>query len=101
QGRYQDALSAAQKGLELSGQSNAALAQLAHVFGRLSRRDEAGTIVKDLERRFENKQADARDIADVYSGLGDKDKAFQWLEKGLEYRSFNMAGLRLAPLLVP
>jgi TolB-like protein/Tfp pilus assembly protein PilF len=101
QGRYQDALTAAQKGLELSGRSNAALAQLGHVYGRFSRRDEAATILKDLETKFENKQADARDIADVYSGLGDKDKAFEWLEKGFEYRSFNMAGLTLDPLLDP
>ena len=100
-GQYQDALTAAQKGLELSGRSNAALAQMGFALGKLGRSEEAKAILKELETKFEAKTADARDIADVYTGLGEKDKAFEWLEKGFRYRSFNIAGLTLDPLLDP
>ena len=101
QGRYQDALTAAQKSVELSGRANASLAQLGYALGRLGRRAEAEAIAKELGAKYENKTADARDVADVYVGLGDNDKAFEWLEKGFAYRSFNLAGLTLDPLLDP
>ena len=99
QGKYDEALAAAQKSIELSNRSNAALSQLGHVYGRLGRTIEAKAVIRELEERFANKQADGRDLAAVYAGLDDKEKAFEWLEKAFGYRSFNLAGLKLEPLL--
>ncbi|HEV8590845.1 MAG TPA: tetratricopeptide repeat protein, partial [Pyrinomonadaceae bacterium] len=101
QGKYDEALAAAQKSIELSNRSNAALSQLGHVYGRLGRKEEAKAIIKELEERFVNKIADGRDLAAVYAGLDDRDKAFEWLEKAFQYRSFNLAGMKLEPLLDP
>jgi len=91
----------AQKSVELSNRSNASLAFLGHVYGRLEQRNEAQSVIKELEDRYAKKEADGRDIAVVYSGLGDKDQAFAWLEKAFQYHSFFLSGLRLEPSLDP
>jgi len=36
-------------------------------------------------------------IALIYAGLGEKDQAFAWLEKGYEERSFQMQWLTVEP----
>ncbi len=99
QGKYGDALAAAEKSIELSGRSNAAQSQLGHVYGRLGRANDARAIIKELEEKFANKTADGRDLAVVYAGLDDKDRAFEWLEKAFAYRSFHLSGMKLEPLL--
>src|SRR6266705_895118 len=99
QGRYDEALAEAQKSTQLSNRSNASLALLGHVYARLGRRTEADAVIKELEKRYADKSADGRDLAVVYAGLDDKDKAFAWLEKAFQYRSFFLTSLRLEPLL--
>ncbi|MDQ3665478.1 MAG: protein kinase [Acidobacteriota bacterium] len=101
QEKYEEALAAAQKSIELSNRSNAALGQLGHVYGRLGRTSEAEAIIKELEEKFANKIADGKDLAVVYAGLDDKDKAFDWLEKAFQYRSFHLTGMKIEPLLAP
>lgn len=85
----------------MSNRSNASLALLGHIYGRLGKQNEAQAIIKELEEKYSNQQADGRDIAVVYVGLDDKDNAFAWLEKAFQYHSFFLAGLRLEPSLDP
>jgi serine/threonine-protein kinase len=99
QNRYTEALAEAQKSIELSNRSNASLAYLGHVYARLGQRNEAQSVIKELEDRHAKQQADGRDLAVVYSGLGDKDQAFAWLEKAFQYHSLFLSGLRLEPAL--
>ena len=37
----------------------------------------------------------------VYIGLGDKDRAFAWLEKAYQERSYFMANLKVRPIAHP
>jgi eukaryotic-like serine/threonine-protein kinase len=99
QGRYAEALAEAQKSLQYSNRSNASLALLGHVYGKLGRRSEAEEVIKELEKRYGDKQADSRDLAIVYCGLDDKDKAFGWLEKASADKSVFLAFLKLEPLM--
>jgi tetratricopeptide (TPR) repeat protein len=101
QGKYDEALAAAQKGVELSSRSNASLAELGHVYGKLGRVKDAQAIIEELERKYEARTADGVDIANVYVGLGDKDRAFEWLEKAFGYHSFTLSTMRISPLLAP
>jgi serine/threonine-protein kinase len=101
QGQNAEALAEAQKSVELSNRSNAALALLGHVYAKSGRRSDAESVIRELEEKYANKIADGRDIAVVYAGLDEKDKAFAWLEKAFHYRSFFLAGLKLEPLLEP
>jgi TolB-like protein len=99
QGRYAEALAEAQRSAQLAGRSNASLALLGHVYARLGQRSETEAVIKELERRYASKEADARDLVVVYAGLDDKEKAFSWLEKAFADRSVFLVFLKLEPLM--
>jgi adenylate cyclase len=101
QGRYAEALTEVQKSVEFANRSNAPLALLGHVYARMGRQSEAEAVIKELEKRFAAKQADGRDLAVVYAGLEDKNKAFEWLEKSFKERGVFLVFLKLEPLLQP
>lgn len=101
QGRYAEALVEAQKSSEAANRSNAPLALLGHIYGKLGRRREAEAVIKELEQRYTDKQADGRDLVIVYVGLDDKEKAFSWLEKAFKDHSVFLAFLKLEPLMEP
>jgi len=101
QGRNEEALAEAQKSVELSNRSNATLALLGHVYGRLGRRSDAEGIIKELEIRQAGRTADGRDIAIAYAGSDDREKAFEWLERAFQEHSVFMAFLNLEPLFEP
>jgi TolB-like protein len=99
QDRLTEALSEAQKSSQFSTRSNASLALLGHTYGKLGRRSEAEAIIKELEKRYTDKEADGRDLVIVYTGLDDKDKAFAWLERAFADHSVFLAFLKLEPLM--
>jgi TolB-like protein len=101
QGKAPEALAEAQKSFQLSNRSNASLALLGHVYARLRRSTDAEGVIKELGQRYTNKEADGRDLAVVYSGFDDKDKAFEWLEKAFGDHSVFLAFLNLEPLMQP
>ena len=99
--RYAEALAEGQKALALSNRSNATLAFLGHIYGRLGKVADAEAVIKELQERYGKQQADGRDLAVVYAGLNDKDQAFAWLEKAFAEHSNFLAILRLEPSLDP
>ena len=99
QGRYDDALAEAQKSVQLTNRWNASLALLGHVYAKLGRRSDAEAVIKELEKRYAEQSADGRDLAIVYAGLDDKDKAFSWLDKAVADRSVILGFMKLEPLL--
>jgi TolB-like protein/lipoprotein NlpI len=101
QGRYDEALAEAQKSVQLANRSNASLALLGYVYGKLNKRADAETVIKELEQRYAQQLADGRDLAVVYAGLDDKDKTFSWLDKAFADRSVILAFMNLEPLLEP
>lgn len=69
----------------------------AYVLGKAGRRAEALERL-DVLRRFSKPQNPAPvRIAMVHIGLGDTDRAFEWLQKGLEARDWQMALLKVEP----
>jgi hypothetical protein len=52
---------------------------------------EARAILKRIEEKYARHEAIGQYLADVYSGLNEKDKAFAWLERDFDQR----AGLRM------
>jgi len=96
---YAEALAETEKSVQLANRSDASLALLGHVYGRLGRRSDADMVIKELEKRYADKLADGRDLAIVYAGLDDKDKTFSWLDKAVTDRSVILAFMKLEPLL--
>jgi len=101
QGRSEEALAEAQRSVQLANKSNASLALLGHVYGKLGRRADAEGVIKELDKRYADKFADGRDLAIVYAGLDDKDKTFSWLDKAAADHSVILAFMKLEPLLEP
>jgi len=76
------------------------LALLGHLYGTLGRVDEAHKILEQLSQLRQQHYIDAYCLAIVYLGLGDRDRALEWLERGYdEHDGFNIGPIRADPLL--
>ena len=80
-GRETESIASLEKGVELSNRAGQNLGGLGYGYGIVGKRAEAFAIVKELEEKYVKKEALGRHIAAAYAGLGDKEKAFEWLEK--------------------
>jgi TolB-like protein/DNA-binding winged helix-turn-helix (wHTH) protein/Flp pilus assembly protein TadD len=83
---YKEAIAELQKAIELSPGSTAFTANLAYAYAVSGMRDEAEKIMKDLKSRSPQSFSNAPEIAMIYVGLGEKDQAMAWLEKGYAER---------------
>ena len=63
------------------------------------KRNEALAVLRELEERYAKQQADGRDIAVFYAGLGEKDQAFAWLEKDFQAHDSSLADIGLETAL--
>lgn len=93
-GMNPDALAAAEKAAEFSNRAGVTLGSVGHVFVLAGDRNRAISIAKELEDKYSRRQASGFDIASVYAGLGDKDKAFEWLEKDFQTRNGKLQQIR-------
>jgi TolB-like protein/tetratricopeptide (TPR) repeat protein len=91
---FPEALAAAEKAVELSKRAGVTLGSAGHVFAVAGERAKAIAIVKELEDKYLRREASGFDIASVYAGLGDKDKAFGWLEKDFGTRNGKLQQIR-------
>jgi TolB-like protein/Tfp pilus assembly protein PilF len=97
-GHKTGAVATAEKAAELTKRANDSLGYLGYVYGTAGKRAEANAVIKELEDRYARKAANGQDVAAVYTGLGDKDKAFEWLEKDFQARSGLLPAIRwMAP----
>ena len=71
---------------------------LGYCYARWGRQEEARSVVADLERLRANSYAQAIALAAVHAGLGDKDRAFEWLERALEEHCGQLAWVRYDPV---
>ncbi len=94
-GRNAEALAQVQKIAELLNGDSIALFNLGYIQAILGNRAEALSIVKKLEEKYVRNQASGADVAAVYVGLGEKDKAFEWLEKDFRSHASSLAHMRL------
>jgi eukaryotic-like serine/threonine-protein kinase len=69
--------------------------ELGYAYAALGRTPEARRMVDKLNQFSKQKFVAADGMAKVYVGLGEKDKAFEWLEEGYERRSIGLGGVDL------
>ncbi len=94
-GRTTEAIATLEKAVELSNR-DVGLSELGYGYGVTGKRAEANAIVKELEEMYARKESNGYYVAGVYAGLGDKDKAFEWLEKDMQTKSGNISNIRWA-----
>jgi TolB-like protein len=73
------------------------LAGLGHVYAVSGKKSEALAVLDELKKLSAQEYVPGPSIALIYAGLGEKDQAFTWLEKGYEERSFQMQWLKVEP----
>ncbi|MFI5252339.1 MAG: protein kinase [Bacteroidota bacterium] len=83
QGKFDDAIREMQKVRQIVGKDNPyGAGDLGYVYAKAGEKDEAIKILNQLLELSKQGRPLSGDIASVYTGLGDKNKAFEWLEKG-------------------
>ena len=80
--------------LENSNPNNTNMAYACAVSGKPGK---AREILVTLLKRWEAGGMPSDRIAMVYAGLGDKDKAFEWLDKATSERAYDMIMIRVEP----
>jgi len=71
------------------------LSMLGYAYAVAGRRAEAQKVLDKLNELSKQEYLPAGCTARIYSGLGEKDKAFKWLEKAYEERSIGLGGMAI------
>jgi len=99
QGENEQALAEFQKTMELSGNDPRFLVEIAWAKARSGKQDEASNIRDQLLALPHNRRLSSLQMADLEAVLGNKEQAFQWLEKAFQARQRGILQLRCRPAL--
>ncbi len=99
QGKMREAIESLTKARELSGNQPVVTAALIHAYAIGGQQTEARRLLDEIIANPAQHKVPAYDLAIVYAGLGDREKAFAWLEKAFEERSEYLPFLRVEPRL--
>jgi TolB-like protein/Tfp pilus assembly protein PilF len=97
---YAEAIAAFQRALEFSQQQEA-LPALAHAYALAGRTQEARIILEEMTNDKSGRYVASPMIARIHLGLGEFETALDWLQKGLEERSYWMVFLKNDPVYDP
>jgi len=96
-GRYELAIAEGEKGVKLSGGSSLMSAALAQTLATAGRRKKAIQILDDLTKLTKQKYVAPYFFAGIHIGLGDEDRAMEYLEKSYEEHSHWLIYLHIDP----
>jgi serine/threonine-protein kinase len=96
-GRFELAIAEGEKGVTFSGDSPLLRAGLAQTFGTARRREEAIKILDDLTKQAKQKYVPSYFFAGIHIGLGEDDRAIEYLEKSYDERSLWLVYLHIDP----
>jgi tetratricopeptide (TPR) repeat protein len=98
-GNHAEAIAAFQRAAALSGVRDSA--HLAFAYAVVGQRAEAERIMRSLLDSSSRRYIPPFHVAMAYTGLGDSDAAFAWLERGYRERGSFMDGVKVTPAFVP
>ncbi len=93
---YNEALTEVNRALTLDADTRT-IAIIGYVYASAGRRDEARKVLGQLEELSKRKYVPPFFVAIIYVGLGEKDRAFEWLEKAYQERNPNLVNLKVQP----
>ena len=94
---YEQALAELEKARDLLGDNAEVLSLIGYTYGVSGRRVEALKVLQELQGQSKQRYVSPYHLAMVYAGLGEKDKAFAWLERAYEDREGRMTTLKFVP----
>ncbi len=96
-GRHAEAIDEFQKETQSNEDDHVAKALLARAYALSGKTAEAQKILHALEELAKQRYVSSSDIAVICADLGEKDRAFWWLDKAYEERSNSLIYLKLDP----
>jgi Flp pilus assembly protein TadD len=94
---YSEAIAELQKARDFSRGSSPALSMLGYVYAVSGNRSEAQKVIDQLKQLSKEMYVPPYNVATVYVGLGEKNQAFQWLDKAYEDRDRSLILLKVEP----
>jgi TolB-like protein/Tfp pilus assembly protein PilF len=96
-GMHEQAVATFEKAVQLSG-NRQGLAALAHAHARAGSSEEARGILSRLQSGYNGRYLASPLLALIHVGLGEDERAIDFLEKGVEERSYWMVFLKMDPV---
>ncbi len=94
---YDEAITEFQKVRGLVGNSPFGLGYLGHTYALVGRRGDALKVIDELQEFSKQGYSLALEFALVYTGLGDKEKVFEWLDRAYEEHDDGLSGIKVSP----
>lgn len=94
---YREAIAEFQRAYELSEGNPYARGALGHAYALSGNPEKALQVLADLRELAKSRYVAPFETALIYTGLGEKERAFEWLEKAFEDRSWGMVLLKVDP----
>jgi hypothetical protein len=98
---FKEAIAELSKAVTLQRNMTVALAALGHASAVSGQKSQALHMLNQLKQMSKERYVSPPDIALIYAGLGEKDQALTWLERGFSERSWYMVLLKVDPRLAP
>ena len=98
-GLYPEAMTEAQQAASFSGGAPRYVAGVGDALAAAGKRAEAHNIIDELIRSSKSSNVSPFYIAEVYSTLGERDQAFEWLEKAYQLRDDELGWILIDPSL--
>ena len=100
-GMYAEAVASYQKAISVSERTSNFLWSLGHAYGASGKREEAIKILNELKAMSKHSYVSPYDLALIYIGLGEKEKAVEQLERTYDEQSGWIIYLQVDPFLDP
>lgn len=98
---YDSAIKILERAAEISGRSASSLGMLGRAYAVVGRRADAQRLIDELLARSRDQYVPAHALTHIYIGLGERDKAFESLEREYRERSNSLVSLGVGSLWDP
>jgi len=100
-GKKDEGIASMEKAVALSPDSTLYLAQLGQAYAQVGRTEEARDILRRLEALQQKRYVSPYHMAYVHEGLGEHERALDWLEAAYEQRAGGIFGIKGSFLFAP
>jgi len=100
-GRHDDGLAELERAVLVSQRNPLWLSQLGEAYALAGRTSQAREVLAELERRSSTEYVSPYHFAYVYTGLGDTERAMDWLERAVAQRTGSAYGIKGSFLFAP
>jgi tetratricopeptide (TPR) repeat protein len=99
EGKLDEAIAECKRAQKISGDMPVGLSELGRLYARAGRKSDALRVLDELLRLSQRGYRVPSGIGALYFELGDRDKAFEWLEKAYQSRDVDLIYLGVDPMV--